>query len=115
MIDEIQPDGLRLDAVKHIPIAFWARFSRELHAAKPGLLLIGEDLDGDPTRLATVTREGGFDALFDFPLRSAILGAACEAGPVGAIAARLGLDRLDAPGSSWVTLLDNHDLPRLAT
>jgi hypothetical protein len=115
LIDEIQPDGLRLDAVKHIPLAFWARFSRELHEAKPGLLLIGEDLDGDPTRLAKVTREGGFDALFDFPLRSAILGAVCETAPVGTIAARLGLDRLDAPGSSWVTLLDNHDLPRLAT
>jgi hypothetical protein len=115
LIEEIQPDGLRLDAVKHIPLTFWARFSRELRFAKPGLLLIGEDLDGDPTRLARVTREGGFDALFDFPLRSAILGAACEGAPVGAIAARLGLDRLDASGSTWVTLLDNHDLPRLAT
>ncbi len=115
LLDEIEPDGLRLDAVKHIPLAFWARFSRELHEARPDLLLIGEDLDGDPTRLARVTRAGGFDALFDFPLRSAILGAACEHGPVGTIAAREGLDRLDAPGSAWVTLLDNHDLPRLAT
>jgi len=114
-VREVAPDGLRLDAVKHVPVAFWRRFTREMHAERPGLEIIGEDLDGDAATLASEAREGGFDALFDFPLRSEILGAACEGAPVGGVAARLGLDRLDAPGAGWATLLDNHDLPRLAS
>ncbi len=108
-------DGLRLDAVRHVPVAFWAELSAELRAAAPGLFLVGEDLESDAVDLARVAGQGGFGALFDFPLRDAILGAVCEGKPVGAIAARLSLDRLDAPGTEWATLLDDHDLPRLST
>ncbi|MHB8416919.1 MAG: alpha-amylase family glycosyl hydrolase [Myxococcales bacterium] len=114
-VSEIRPDGLRLDAVKHVPVAFWRRFTGELHGARPGLEIIGEDLEGNADRLAAEARAGGFDALFDFPLRAALLGAACEGAPVGGVAARFGLDRLDPSGQDWATLLDNHDLPRLTT
>lgn len=119
-ISRVAPDGLRLDAVKHIPASFWSRFSHELQAVDHNLVLIGEDLTFDPVALARTARAGGFGALFDFPLQSAILGAVCgtdggTGGSVGSIAARLGLDRLVGPGLRWVTLLDNHDLPRLRT
>ncbi len=113
-VERIQPDGLRLDAVKHVPGPFWLQLGRELHAAFPALRLIGEDLDFDPVRLGAAAQAGGFDAVFDFPLQGALVGALCGEGPVGAIGARLGLDRLSG-GAAFVTLLDNHDLPRVAS
>ncbi len=115
LVERVRPDGLRLDAVKHIPLAFWSRFDRELRARFPGLLLLGEDLEYDPAALAAAARAGGFGALFDFPLQAALVGAICRGEPVGAVAARLGLDRLEPPQTRFVTLLDSHDLPRLAT
>ena len=107
-------DGFRLDAVKHVPLAFWARFNAALHARKPGLELLGEALEGDPAKLAALQRDGGFDALFDFPLGFALTDVFCKAQPVGRLGAVLSLDRLYPDAAALATLLDDHDLPRLA-
>ena len=107
-------DGFRLDAVKHIPIAFWSRFNADLHARRPGFQLLGEALDGDAAHLARLQRAGGFDALFDFPLSFALVDVFCKDQPVGRLGAVLSLDRLYADAGSLVTLVDDHDLPRIA-
>jgi alpha-amylase len=66
-------DGFRLDAVKHVPAAFWKRFSREVHAkAGPDFLLLGEVLRGIPHYIARYQREDGIDALFDVPFADAV-------------------------------------------
>lgn len=115
-IDRVHPDGFRLDAVKHIPLAFWSRFNRAVHEhAGPGFQLLGEALDGDPARLAKLQREGGFDALFDFPTGFALNDVYCKDQDPGKLAAILSLDRLYADSDALVTLLDDHDLPRVAT
>src|SRR5205085_650563 len=71
-------------------------------------------LDGEPQKLARLLHEGGFDALFDFPLEFALTDVFCRDRHPGRIAATLQQDEVypDAR-AQLVTLLDNHDLPRL--
>ena len=115
-IDAVQPDGFRLDAVKHVPAAFWRRFNEDVRAhAGDGFVLLGEDLEGDATKLSARMKDGRFDALFDFPLHFATLDTFCREVPAGRLAAVLSLDRLHPHPERLVTLLDNHDLPRVAS
>lgn len=79
-------DGFRLDAVKHVPAAFWKRFSAEVHA-KGGkdFLLLGEVLRGVPSYIARYQRHDGIDSVFDVPFadaaRSTLSRDAEEPGP----------------------------------
>jgi len=114
-IDRVRPDGFRLDAVKHVPLAFWARFNADLRAhAGPAFMLLGEDLDGNPAHVARTLREGGFTAVFDFPLYYAATDVFCRGANPARLAAMLVAEE-DLPPESLVTLLDNHDLPRIAS
>ena len=107
-------DGLRVDAVGHMPLDAQAALLAQLRAGQPGLWAVGEDFSGDPARLARSLREGGFDAVFDFPLHYAMIDVFCNgADPLGRLGGTLSLDRLYPEGSGLVTFLDNHDLPRL--
>lgn len=105
-------DGLRLDAVKHMPKTFWRRFGADVKAKKP-VFLVGEELEGDPQKLAQAWKEGGFDALFDFPFAFALNDVFCRGAAPERLAAVLSNDRLYPDPSALVTLLDNHDLPRV--
>jgi glycosidase len=107
-------DAFRLDAVKHVPLSFWARFNGAITRAHPEFMLLGEQFDGDPRRVDHTRRAGGFTHMFDFPLSFALRDVFCKDQPVGRIAAVLAADRLyeDAAGS-LVTFIDNHDLPRV--
>jgi cyclomaltodextrinase len=119
----LNPEGLRLDAVKHVPAAFWDRFNTNLQATHPGLGRLAEILDGDPLRTEALARAGGFDAIFDFQLHHALLDTFCRdagAGPLGAaLSVNLALDAAArAAGQAPLVryaFLDNHDLPRVAS
>ena len=114
-IDELELDGFRLDAVKHVGLDFWGRFNRELLAHKAKLSLLGELYDGSPKVVDQVQREGSFTQMFDFPMAFALRDVFCEQKPVGHIAAVLSNDRLYTDPSSLVTFVDNHDLPRITS
>lgn len=103
-----KPDGFRLDAVKHVPLEFWAKFN-----ASFDLMRLGELLDGDPGTVARVWREGHFTSMFDFPLAFAIADVFCRGASPAKLGAVLTNDRRYPDPSSLVTLIDNHDLPRL--
>jgi hypothetical protein len=97
--------------VKHVPLEFWARFN-----AEPGIahrLRLGELLDGDASVVADTWRRGGFTAMFDFPLGFAIADVFCRNEAPAKLAAVLTNDRRYPDPSSLVTLVDNHDLPRI--
>ncbi len=107
-------DGFRMDAVKHVPLTFWSRFNAELKAqGGPGFLVLGEMLDGDPKVLSRWQRDGAFGAMFDFPLYYALIDVFCRDQAPLKLGAVFSSDRLYADPHTLVTLLDNHDLPRV--
>jgi glycosidase len=112
----LHPTGFRLDAVKHMPASFWERFNADMRAeAGPSFRLLGEMLDGDAEVVARTWKQGGFSAMFDFPLRFAMVDVFCKGESPARLGAVLTQDRLYPDASQLVTLLDNHDLPRIAT
>lgn len=115
-LERVQPDGFRIDAVRHMPADFVAAMGESLHqAAGPEFRMLGESFTGDPWQLAESRREAALDAVFDFPLRYALVDALCHGRSLGRVAAILSLDRYhEDPNTSLVTFLDNHDLPRIA-
>jgi glycosidase len=113
-VDAVKPAGFRLDAVKHMPLKFWARYNDDLrtHAGKD-FLLLGEMLDGDPVLLADTMAKGHFGTMFDFPLAFALVDVFCRDRSPSHLGAVLSNDRLYPAPGSLVTLVDNHDLPRV--
>lgn len=114
-LETIAPDGFRLDAVKHVPLPLWRRFSEDTGVARRGGAWVGELFDGSPATLAEAWRAGGFTSLFDFPLRGALDDVFCAGRPPSVLGTVLSLDRLYPDPAALVTLADNHDLPRLAS
>jgi glycosidase len=113
-VDAVRPAGYRLDAVKHMPLKFWARYNDDVRAhAGKDFLLLGEMLDGDPVLLARTMEQGRFGTMFDFPLAFAMVDVFCRNRSPAHLGAVLFNDRLYPAPGSLVTLLDNHDLPRV--
>lgn len=115
-IDAVHPDGFRLDAARHIPLAFWRRYTTDVRAhAGKDFLLLGELYDGNAKTLSASAGQGGFTGVFDFPLHFAMVDVFCK----GASPARLGSvltnDRLYRDPSRLATFLDSHDLARIAS
>ena len=96
-----------------MPLSYWAQFNTEF--GKPGRILLGEMLDGDPSQVARTWRDGHFTAMFDFPLAFAIADVFCRDQSPSRLAAVLTNDRRYPDPSQLVTLVDNHDLPRIAS
>ena len=82
-IDAVHPDGFRLDAVKHISTAFWARYNDDiLRHTGPGLPAPGRGSRRQYAEDCATLQEGHFTSLFDFPLHFAMIDVFCrEASP----------------------------------
>lgn len=109
-VDLARPDGFRLDAVKHLPLEFWAQFNGRFD-----FIRLGELLDGDPGAVARTWKEGRFTSMFDFPLAFAIADVFCRGESPAKLAAVLTNDRRYPDPAQLVTLIDNHDLPRFVS
>jgi len=105
-------DGFRLDAVKHIPKAFWHEYNAAIKAlAGPGFLLLGEVFWGDAARIAPYTTLG-FDLLFDIPGYYAIRNTFNKGGSIRDLSEFYHrTDTLLGPDLR-ATLIDNHDVAR---
>lgn len=115
---QFEPAGFRLDAVKHIDSEFWRRYTRDIKEAMgDDFLLLGEQLDGNPAVVAKSVEDGGFNAIFDFPLYFAIVDVFCNDASPTRLAEILSADRLYPRSlredNGLVTFVDNHDFPRI--
>ncbi len=109
-------DGFRIDAVRHMPLESQRAMGAAVDsAAGRHVWRVGEVFDGDAARLAASWEGGGFDAVFDFPLRYALIDVGCHSADPGRIASVLASDRLYKDPSALVTFVDNHDTSRLIT
>lgn len=115
-IDAVRPDGFRLDAVKHVPLAFWRPFNERVRGlAGPRFILLGELMDGDPASLVRTLREGRFTSLFDFPLHYTLLDVIARGGDCRQLGLRFFQDFRYPDPESLSTFLDNHDTDRFIT
>ena len=109
-------DALRLDTIKHVPLAFWSGYAARLRAEHPGLFLFGEAFDYDPQLLGTFTQpENGSISVLDFPLQKA-MGEVFGRRDAGFEAIAPALFLHDGPYANpyvLMTFYDNHDMPRL--
>ncbi len=111
--DRSAADGFRVDAVRHLAPGFVAALGDELRARSPRPFgLLGEVFDGDPGRVAARARTDRLDQVFDFPLHYALVESICGDRPLPHVAANL---PPTLGGAFPVTLVDNHDLPRIAS
>ncbi len=113
LIEAAQPDGFRIDAVRHLPAPFLERLASDLQAAAPGLELIGELYEGDPAKVGAAWADLDVDRLFDFPLHFALVEVLCGGAPAGRLASLVSADVHYADPLAMVTFLDNHDRPRI--
>jgi hypothetical protein len=112
-INKLQPDGFRLDAVKHVPVDFWQDFNTKMaRAGGKDFLLLGEHLNGDPASLNQIWRQGDFSTLFDYPLYYSIKEVFAEKKDCKKLASRLYFDRKYPDAGLLATFIDNHDLDR---
>lgn len=109
-------DGIRMDTARHMPVDYWrTSWIPQIRAARPGIFLLGEVFLEDSANSLKPFLDAGFDSLFNFPLRQALVQSFGKGATVDRIANRmqedlsiLGLDRM----LDLTTLLDNHDTPR---
>jgi alpha-amylase len=109
-------DGFRLDAVKNVPVSFWAKFDREVHKyAGDGFLLVGEVFDGDPAKLSKYARED-MDSMFDYPLYFTMKDVFANDGSMRTLAWRVENTNKEYPHPELMAMfLDNHDTIRFLT
>jgi len=112
-VKELGVDGVRLDAVKHIPKDYWTRFTRDLkeNLNKPDFFILGEVLHGDPNYVAPY-QKAGIDYLFDMPLYYTITEVFGKGDSARKLGERLAQDSIYQDPDKLVTLVDNHDYPR---
>lgn len=105
-------DGWRLDAAFELGFAHLAALRDQAHQARPGSLVVGE-IPNYPARWTQV-----LDGVMNFTFRELILGTVRGSWEPGRLAHLVdqvcGDCGLEALLRSWI-LLDNHDVPRLAT
>lgn len=118
-IDKTQPDGLRLDAIKHIDHRFWKRYIGEVRdyaMEKNGhwdFLFLGEHLHGDANTYLPFI-DDGFNAFYNYPLYYTIKEVVAQKNSFYKLAERYQeLDRIfDKSKITLMNFVDNHDVPR---
>lgn len=117
-IEKSQAQGIRLDAIKHIPHRFWNKFLADInHYAKAKydlnhFLMLGELLHGDPKAYIPYVKDG-FNSFYNYPHYYSVKDVVADGKPFYNLAARFQeLDRTFGADITWVNFIDNHDLPR---
>ncbi|MCK7593302.1 alpha-amylase family glycosyl hydrolase [Pseudomarimonas salicorniae] len=65
--------ALRIDTIRHQPLAFWKLVAERLRERRPGLFLFGEAFDYEAKNIAPFTwPENGSISMLDFPLKEAM-------------------------------------------
>jgi alpha-amylase len=111
LVEALQPDALRLDAVRHQS----SSFLRQLVTALGPVETAGEVFDGRPDVVAETQNSSGISHVFDFPMYYAMSASFCADKPMSELAVTLSDDRLYNDPSRLITFLDNHDTERLAS
>ncbi|MBI3471564.1 MAG: cyclomaltodextrinase N-terminal domain-containing protein, partial [Candidatus Solibacter usitatus] len=113
-------DGIRQDTLPYVPRRFWREWMGAIKREHAGFRVVGEMWDSNPALVSFfqggMTRfdgiDSGIDALFDFPLHSALRRVFAGKAPMTELALTLAHDHLYANPSLLVTFLGLHDVAR---
>ena len=109
-------DAFRIDTIKHMPLPFWAEFSRRIRAKHPDFFLFAEAFDYGAGKIAPFSwAENGGISVLDFPLKAKLADAfgRKQAG-FQILDEALHLDSgLYQNPYELMTFYDNHDMPRM--
>ncbi len=119
-VEKFGLDGIRQDTWPYVPRTFWRDWMAAIKAARPGVRVVGEVFEGDPSLVSFFEGgrrqwdglDTGVDHLFDFPLFFASRTAFARGRPVREVAQTLGRDHLYRDASRLVTFLGLHDVDR---
>ena len=110
LLRETDVDGLRLDAARHLPLAFIRDWSAAMRREHSGVWLVGEVFSADHAYQAPYLA-AGLDAVADFRTQEDVQRGLSFRGDL----ARL-VEMVDDPGAlppgARATFIDEHDLPR---
>jgi len=116
LVDEVDPAGIRMDTMKHVPDSFWAEFFASGSPANPDMLwTVGEVFSTSVVEIAHYLDDVGSPSLLDFPLRAALLDSLARGGSTRRLADLFAQDTTYADPTRLSTFLDNHDVPRFVT
>jgi len=113
-IAETGIDGFRLDTMRHVPHAFWQRFSNEIKSEYPGFFLLGEVWDQNAKTLETY-HEVGIDSLTNYSLFNGIENAFTTRGNLFSMANALDKEKAFTHPELNAIFIDNHDNARFAS
>lgn len=121
-ISVTKPDGVRLDAARHVETQFWHQFKLFAQGFHPEVTLLSEVWSDRVDEVAPYQAVYGFDSVFDFPLRDAAVAVFAHDAGFGRIACPqlypgetpgvLNLDSSYRNAFQLITFLENHDTPR---
>jgi len=109
-------DGFRLGDATSVPHDFWKALRQTVTQANPSAVLLGEVWESDPKKLAPYS-QGEFDALFDVPLYTILVGSPDRVG-AGWLNGRGSPGALDAtlsPAAQIIRFVGAHDTNRIAS
>jgi len=114
-ITETNCDGFRIDAVKHIPKSFWAKYIKDIRGfAGEGFLLLGEVFEGN-TEYVAGYQQPGFNALFDIPMYYTLKRVFAQGAPIRLLSQQIAENRARYHTNTLLFfLLDNHDVARFS-
>ena len=121
-ISVTRPDGVRLDAARHVETQFWHAFKLFAKGFHPEVTLLSEVWSEYVDDVAPYQTTFGFDSVFDFPLREAAVDVFTQDASFSRIACAelfpgeapgvLNFDPAYRNAYQLVTFLENHDTPR---
>ena len=115
-VERFSIDGIRMDTAKHVPIEYFRdTWIPRVNTANPEIFLVAEILDPNSLNNLKPFVEAGFDSVFNFPLRQAMVDSFAQGGSTDLVAQRV-QDTLNTFGTSrsllLTNLVDNHDVSR---
>jgi glycosidase len=115
-------DGYRLDTFPYVPRKFWSDWHAALRRVYPQMTTVGEVFNGEPPivsffaggRAQNDGIDSGVTTVFDYPMFFAEREGVVEKGSVKRVVETLAADHLYPHADELVTIVGNHDVPRLA-
>ncbi|MBE0450321.1 MAG: alpha-amylase [Clostridia bacterium] len=110
-IDETGIDGFRLDTVRHVPEAFWEKFTQTIKEKHPHFFFLGEVWDENTKKLESY-HQTGIDSITNYSLYAGIKNAFNPMPNMFSLVNAFSKEEAFSSPDLNALFIDNHDNPR---